>query len=251
VIRHATCVAMVAFALVSNAYAQTPAVRVSGRALDRSGAVLPGVTVTLVGSTTRTAVTDADGRYLFTDLPIGPYTVTAALPGFQTATRTLSAPAPGSFAVDVVLYLGCVSIIDRFVPSGLATSIAAADAVLHVRVTDAGRAVRLTDGDCIDGQEHRATVLAVIKSPRLASDAIRLVHTNLNRTGAPSYRAGDELIVFLQRHGSGAFVDFGWDTFPVNNGRVRWTRSDLPGVIDGSPVRDVLEGLRNTLSMIR
>jgi hypothetical protein len=215
--------------------------------MDSSGAALPGVTVTLTGAGTRQAVTDADGQYLFTDLRPGAYTLTATLAGFKAATRSFVAAAPGSFVVDFPLRLGCLSVVDPpLTVGGLPTSIAAAAAVLYVRITDAGRAVRLADDDCVEGYEHQATVLAVIKSPRLSSDAIRLV-----KAGRTSYSTGDELIVFLERHQSGAFIDFGWNVYPVQDGRVHWTRDDLPGVTDGSPVRQVLEGLRNTLSMIR
>lgn len=232
-------------------HAQTGGVRIAGQTTDGKGGVLPGATVRLTGGTTLQAVTDADGRYLFTELPTGNYTLTATLPGFQPSTREIVAAAPGSFVVDVPLYLGCSYVIDFF-ETKLPMAIAGADAVLYVRVADAGRAVRLTDGDCIEGYEHKATVLAAVKSPRLSSDTIRLVRTGRTSPGPRAgYNVGDELIVFLQRHQSGAFVDFGSDAHPVRDGRVQWTRDDLPGVTDGTPVRQVLEGLRNTLSMIR
>ena len=53
--------------------------------------MLPGVTVTLTNAGTglsRNSVTDASGDYLVTNLPIGTYSVTAQLDGFQTATAT-------------------------------------------------------------------------------------------------------------------------------------------------------------------
>jgi hypothetical protein len=245
-IKRAALLGIVMLTMASGAHPQSATVRVSGRAIDSSGAILPGVTVTLTGPSTRRAVTDADGSYVFTDLMPGYYTLTGTLAGFQTASRAVVAAAPGSFAVDLTLRLGCLSEIDR-VDFGLPTNIAAADAVLYVRITDAGRRARLTSNDyCVEGREHQAIVLDVIKSPRLGSDMIRLV-----RAGPTSYRPGDEVVVFLHRHPSGAFIDFGDYTFPVTDGRVRWWRDDLPGVTDGSPVRQVLEGLRNTLSMIR
>jgi hypothetical protein len=240
--------------LISAAHAQVPSVRIAGRALDRAGFALPGVTVNVSGAITRQAVTDADGKYVFTDLAPGAYTLTAILPGFVAASRNVVAAAPGSFAVDFSLYLGCLSEIQLVVQGPpLPITIAAVDAVLYVRVADAGRPVRLADGDCVEGREHQATVLAIVKSPRLNSDTIRLVQeaVTARARGRAAYGAGDELIVFLQRHQSGAFVDFSHDVYAVRDGRVRWTRDDLPGVTDGSPVRQVLEGLRNTLSMIR
>src|SRR5262249_26034395 len=55
---------------------------------------IAGVTVTLTGpGGTRTTTTDANGKYLFTDLTAGAYTVTVPTPaGYAPATST----APGS-----------------------------------------------------------------------------------------------------------------------------------------------------------
>jgi outer membrane receptor protein involved in Fe transport len=59
----------------------------SGTVADQSGAVLPGVTVTVTGDAvlggTRTAVTDENGAYRFPSLPPGTYTVSAELSGFK------------------------------------------------------------------------------------------------------------------------------------------------------------------------
>ena len=58
---------------------------------DQSGAVLPGVEVTATQTATgakRSAVTDETGSYILTNLPIGPYTIEAALPGFRTYVQT-------------------------------------------------------------------------------------------------------------------------------------------------------------------
>src|SRR4029078_10984235 len=100
---------------------------------------------------------------------------TATLIGFQPATRSVVASAPGSVNVDFRLDAACLSTI-RANDWGLPTNIAAADAVLYVRITDVGRPTRLTSsGYCVEGQEHRATVVAAIKSPVLRSDVIRLV----------------------------------------------------------------------------
>jgi hypothetical protein len=238
-----TAVLMCALASIAGAQTATT-VRLSGRAMDTSGAVLPGVTVTLTGASSRNAVTDADGRYVFTDLTPGYYMLTGTLAGFGTATRTVVAAAPGSFAMDLVLRLPCI-FPDLLIEEGLPHTLASSNAVLYVRIEDAGRLVSVGDGgECVKGYEHRATVLDVVKAPRLTSDVIRLVHAR-----NMGYRTGDEYILFLRRHSSGALVDFGLYAFPVINGRVRWTRDDLPGVIDGSAVRDVLEGLRRTLAM--
>ncbi len=61
-----------------------------GRMVDATGAVLPGVTVTVQNldtGLTRTAITESSGRFTFLSLPVGPYTLTAELSGFQTLKR--------------------------------------------------------------------------------------------------------------------------------------------------------------------
>ena len=60
----------------------------AGTAKDQTGAVLPGVSVEALSQekgTTRTAVTDAAGKFRFQALPIGQYTVTSTLSGFETS----------------------------------------------------------------------------------------------------------------------------------------------------------------------
>jgi hypothetical protein len=67
--------------------AQTTNGVISGIISDAQGAVLPGVTVTLRNTETgltRTAVTEADGRFRAGGLPPGPYQIRAELQGFGT-----------------------------------------------------------------------------------------------------------------------------------------------------------------------
>ena len=69
------------------AYAQSATGDIQGTVVDQSGAVLPGVTVTVTNTATgvqREAVTDAAGRFAAPGLQVGPYEVTAALQGFAT-----------------------------------------------------------------------------------------------------------------------------------------------------------------------
>jgi hypothetical protein len=71
-----------------NVFAQTATSSLTGRAVDSSGGALPGVTVSitspnLIGGA-RTAVTDNEGVYRFTQLPGGVYVVKFELPGFTT-----------------------------------------------------------------------------------------------------------------------------------------------------------------------
>ena len=64
--------------------------QVSGVVKDSSGAVLPGVLVTMTKTDTgmvRTAYTAADGSYVFPNLPVGPYRLKAELQGFNAYVR--------------------------------------------------------------------------------------------------------------------------------------------------------------------
>src|SRR5258705_2115347 len=71
--------------------AQTGTATINGQVTDESGAVLPGETVTATSPSLQvpqvTTVSDAEGRYRLTPLPIGTYTVTFELSGFRTFRR--------------------------------------------------------------------------------------------------------------------------------------------------------------------
>ena len=72
---------------VTNAFAQQQTGEIFGRAVDTSGAVLPGATVTVAGPALiqpRVAVTSETGTYRVPELPIGSYSVTFELAGFRT-----------------------------------------------------------------------------------------------------------------------------------------------------------------------
>jgi hypothetical protein len=62
-----------------------------GQVKDESGGVLPGVDITVTQTATgatRTAVSDTDGAYTLTNLPIGPYRLEATLQGFRSYVQT-------------------------------------------------------------------------------------------------------------------------------------------------------------------
>jgi hypothetical protein len=77
--------------LASSAFAQISTAQLAGRVTDSSGAVLPGVTVTMTQTDTaavRSVVTDGEGAYLVSNLPPGPYRLEVALQGFRTFVQT-------------------------------------------------------------------------------------------------------------------------------------------------------------------
>jgi hypothetical protein len=64
---------------------------INGTVHDPSGAILPGVEVTATQTSTnvsRQAVSDERGNFVLPNLPVGPYKVEAALPGFRTFVQT-------------------------------------------------------------------------------------------------------------------------------------------------------------------
>jgi hypothetical protein len=72
-------------------FGQGAVAEVNGNAVDQSGAVLPGVTITLTEETTglvRSVVSNETGRFSVQALQPGRYTMRAELSGFQTQTLT-------------------------------------------------------------------------------------------------------------------------------------------------------------------
>lgn len=70
--------------------AQGVSTQLGGRVLDSQGAGVAGATVVIRNTETgltRTLQTSAEGRYLATLLPVGPYAVTVTKAGFQTASN--------------------------------------------------------------------------------------------------------------------------------------------------------------------
>src|ERR1700749_15913 len=78
---------LVAFAAVS-ASGQTIFGRISGIVTDSSGAVLPNATVKIRNNATnleRSTVTDGEGFYTVTNLPVGSFTISVEQTGFKKA----------------------------------------------------------------------------------------------------------------------------------------------------------------------
>jgi len=92
------------------ALAQTITGQIAGRVTDSSGGALPGVTVNVLNENTGltvTRVTDGNGAYVFTNLPVGRYTVSTELEGFRKAQRTgIELTADGRESADFSLGVG-------------------------------------------------------------------------------------------------------------------------------------------------
>ncbi len=87
--------------------------QITGRVTDPTGAVVPGVAVTVTETATgvaRTSETNADGYYTVPSLPPGPYTVSLAHAGFKPVTRTgLQLEVDQALRLDIALEVGSVN----------------------------------------------------------------------------------------------------------------------------------------------
>ncbi len=68
---------------------------ITGVVVDASGAVLPGVTIELIGPEHRTTFTDSRGEFSFVRLKAGEYELIATLAGFNTVSRPMIMLAGG------------------------------------------------------------------------------------------------------------------------------------------------------------
>ena len=113
--RHAGVFLLVATVLVSvPGWSQTTTVRLMGTAVDESGAVLPGVSVTissaaLIGGAQAKA-SDNRGEFVFLSLAPGDYTVHAVIQGFVTQERNpVKVPLGGAAVITIVMPMGTFS----------------------------------------------------------------------------------------------------------------------------------------------
>src|ERR1700720_49234 len=96
----------------SDIWAQGTA-QISGTVKDQSGAVLPGVEVTVTQTDTgvkRSMPTDETGSYVLSNLPLGPYRLEAALPGFRSYAETgIVLQVDANPTINAILEVGQVS----------------------------------------------------------------------------------------------------------------------------------------------
>ena len=105
--------------------------QISGTVRDQSGAVLPGVEVTVTQTDTgigRSALTNETGSYALSNLPIGPYRFEASLPGFRTFVQMgIVLQVNASPVVNPILEVGQVVILFDPIFQGLAISLMAGE----------------------------------------------------------------------------------------------------------------------------
>src|SRR5947208_2048569 len=87
--------------------------QITGTVQDQSGAVLPSAEIIATQTDTgisRTAITNEAGSYVLPNLPLGPYRLEAALPGFRTFVQTgIVLQVNSNPTINIVLPVGQVS----------------------------------------------------------------------------------------------------------------------------------------------
>lgn len=124
------------FALPHSSYAQAVTGTLLGNIVDSSGAPVPGVTVTATEADTsvgRTTVSNEAGRYIFSSLVNGRYTVTAELQGFKKVVhQNIKVDVNTTVRQDMVLEVGSMT---------EAVEVTAETPVLQTDRTDTGRVI--------------------------------------------------------------------------------------------------------------
>ncbi|GGA70265.1 hypothetical protein GCM10011507_22250 [Edaphobacter acidisoli] len=109
----------------SNANAQAAGTAsIAGAVADPTGAVIPGAAVTLTATATgvkRAAVSDSNGLYTFPNIPVGTYSLSVSMSGFQTYTQThIVLEVGSSISVNVKMTVGSATQQVEVQASGLA-----------------------------------------------------------------------------------------------------------------------------------
>src|SRR2546422_6569414 len=100
--------------------------QISGTVHDSSGAVIPGVEIKVTQTATgaiRTAISNEEGRYVFANLPLGPYMLEASQPGFTSYAQTgIVLQVDSNLTIDIPLKVGALG-EQVLVEAGLAQEI--------------------------------------------------------------------------------------------------------------------------------
>ena len=217
----------------------------TGTVKDRSGAVLPGVTVEAASPVliekARSAVTDGSGQYRIIDLRPGTYTLTFTLPGFTTVRREgieLSGTQTLTIAVDMnvggleetITVTGETPVVD--VQNARRETIIKSEVIESLPVTRAAGAIlNITPG--INVSENSGGAL----SPTMTSFSARSSTINSGAVGGEGRYAINGFPVTAAR--SGGFASIVYDT--VNVDEVNITVGGGLGESDiGGPIMNIV-----------
>src|SRR6202162_460428 len=194
-----------AFLLIPNAHAQQTLGGITGTVTDSSGAVVSSATVTLVGDQTklsRTQTTSTTGSYSFVNLPIGTYSLSFTLQGFQAQNiPSIAVQANRTATVNAELKIGNVS------------------ESITVEETPLINTVDTTNGYVMDKLEIQAVPLPTgsftglaILSPGVSAELSSGTGANAGLGNAPVWANG-------QRDTSNTYLMNGVNAFSLFNGK--------------------------------
>ncbi len=196
--------------------AQTPATAtLRGRVIEASGdRGIPGVQVT-IAETRIGAVTDDNGRFVLTGVPIGPRTVMARRLGYQATTRPVTVVAGETNVGDIPLNVSAVNLSEVVVTGSAApterrkigTSVASIDSALIAR----SQAVAVDQA--MQGKIPGAQITQNSGGPGGGGISVRLRGTNSFISGSDPLYIVDGVIV---DNGSGQLADLGIRSNPQN-----------------------------------
>jgi len=207
--------------------AQSPSGSLSGTVVDSTNAAVPQAVITLTNNTSNaslTTKTDDAGAFHFSNVPLGDYTLSAALPGFSTFQKTVHILTGQANPVAIKLD-------------------AAASAQL-VEVTSSGGGggnppapPQLSQGQQLTGSSWYTPDACATGTPgALAAKGILFVHSSLVLPKEASddfgYRLGKRFLVY-QVSVTNAATDF------------QYSVSDI--VVDFSPIFNIRKGLPTTV----
>jgi Carboxypeptidase regulatory-like domain/TonB dependent receptor len=195
-----------AMLLCTFAQAQQTLGGITGTVTDPSGGVIPNATVTVIDeqtSLTRTTKTNGSGSYTFVDLPIGNYTVTYTVSGFDTQ-KTPHIPVQA----------------DRTVTLNAQLKVAAAEAqTIEVQATPLMNAVDTTNGYVMETSQIAETPLPTGSFTGLAILSAGVDAELEPGTGANSGLGNAPIWANGQRDTSNTFLLNGVDASNLFNGK--------------------------------
>jgi hypothetical protein len=222
-------------------HAQTPTAQgmgtLKGLVTDAAGGVIPGATITATsGAVTRSAVSNAAGKFEFTALPTGWYRVDAALAGFTTQTVDPVAVTAGrTKTLSFRLELGPLAIVD-YVTFPLASNARRAAVIAHVRL---GASIQAGVREHVRSTEWVADVITVAKDP---ADLVvgRRVQFLRDADLPGAFATGQEFIALFSTDRSGRLraVPYAW--IEVVEGLLQWRGTSQDGISAGMPVATAL-----------
>ena len=207
----AVCGFIMLVGATSPAFAQTATntAGIEGHVTDQSGATLPGVLVTIASPALLRqleAVTDENGRYRFTTLPGGVYTVTFSLSGFQQLIRQAVNVNHGFIAtLDARLTVGAIE--ESITVSGESP-------LVDIRTTNASTSIRQEVMEAIPTSRAYADMVKLAPGVRLSGlPDIGGSETGGQRTNMVSYGSNAGGVTFMidgvNTDGTGGYFDFG------------------------------------------